>query len=202
MVERLEIGSGAARYGAACVLNRLGKNAGMAVNALARALEDRESIIRVQAAEALNKIAPDARPAVPALARALRDSQGVVRAEAAMALVKMGDAALPFLIESLRSGNRGPENDTFIMALWAVGAIGPRAIEALPILIAAAEDSHPGCRNFAIEAIGRMGPAARGAIPLLNQARLNDASVQVAESAARALNLIEAALAGEAKPER
>jgi hypothetical protein len=163
------------------------------VDALVRALKNFDSGTRRGAAEALKEMAPLARAAVRDLAAAMKDIDGGVRAEAAMALVEMSDIALPHLLAMLHSEDRGPENDTFIMALWAVGQIGPKALGALPVLLDTIEDGHRGCRNFAIEALGKMGRDALGAVRILWKIYFMDESNQVAETAARALKRIKRA---------
>jgi HEAT repeat protein len=92
-----------AKRRAILTLAELGPNSQAAVKALAEALKDPEGRVRFMAAAALERIGPGAEVAVPALLRALNDE--AAGNAAAESLVQIGKAAVPALLEVMRSGH-------------------------------------------------------------------------------------------------
>jgi HEAT repeat protein len=91
-----------AKRRAVLTLAGLGRHSPMAVRALADALRDPEGRVRFMAAAALGRIGPAAESAVPALLGALDDeSAGNAAADS---LLKIGRAAVPILLEVMKSG--------------------------------------------------------------------------------------------------
>jgi hypothetical protein len=91
-----------ARRRAVLTLAELGIRSAEAVRALADALHDRDDRVRRMAAAALGRIGPAAESAVPALLLALDDE--AAGNEAAESLVRIGRAAVPALLDAMRSG--------------------------------------------------------------------------------------------------
>jgi HEAT repeat protein len=111
-----------------------------------------------QLAEALSKCGPEARgEAVTILMQAIKDKrvQFVGNAISAMALFgPEAKPALPMLLDFARSDNPGSANN----ALFAIGNIGPAAIEAKPIAIAALNDGTPIMRWRAAYTLCQIDP--------------------------------------------
>ena len=76
-------------------------------------------------------------------------------------------------------------------AMKAIGALGPAALEALPVLVRATRDENEDVRYWAVDAIRRIGPPARTAAPALLVALAND-SRPVQQGARAALEAIGA----------
>jgi Protein kinase domain/HEAT repeats len=91
-----------ARRQAVLSLAELGPRSQTAVRALADALRDPDGRVRFMAAAALGRIGPAAEAAAPALLRALDDESA--GNEAAQSLFRIGTAAVPALLEVMRSG--------------------------------------------------------------------------------------------------
>ena len=79
------------------------------------------------------------------------------------ALSRMGTAAVPGLVEALRSNN--PE--VRAGAARALAMMGPPAADAIPALISALNDPNEVVRRYAIRALGRLGERAKEATPVL-----------------------------------
>jgi hypothetical protein len=102
---------------------------------LIRTLGDPDPVLRGMAALTLRDMGPAAAPALPALAAALRDTDTGVRMTAADAIARQGKAAAAVL-DALMAAARNPQEHVHVqrsLAL-ALGAIGPAASPAIPIL--------------------------------------------------------------------
>jgi hypothetical protein len=114
------------RRRAVLALADLGPRSTAAVRALADALQDPDGRVRLMAAAALGRIGPAAEPAIPALLRALDDESA--GDEAAESLVKIGKAAVPALLDVMRSGQESIRWHA-ATTLTRIGArLGPRAV--------------------------------------------------------------------------
>jgi serine/threonine protein kinase len=91
-----------ARRRSVLALAEVGPRSSEAVQALAQALADPDGRVRFMAAAALGRIGPAAQAAVPALLAALDDE--AAGNEAAESLVKIGKAAVPALLEMMKTG--------------------------------------------------------------------------------------------------
>jgi HEAT repeat protein len=121
-----------------------------AVNALAKALEDKDEGVRRVAAEALRKIGSDR--AIDALAKALEDKDEGVRRVAAEALRKIGsDRAVDALVKALEDEDKGVRR----VAAIALGETG--SDRAVDVLVKALEDKDEGVRRVAAIALGETG---------------------------------------------
>jgi HEAT repeat protein len=75
---------------------------------------------------------------------------------------------------------------------WALGQLGPEAVEAVPMLMEALKDEDAEVRTESAGALGRIGPAAEAAVPALLEA-LKDPDEGVRKSCASALDRIDPA---------
>jgi HEAT repeat protein len=177
-----------ARVHAACVLGRIGAPAlpGL-VDALARGGD--EARLAAAGLAAMGSLA------LPLLLRASEHADPPVRLEAAKGLERWrgraprsADDLARLLASSFPEARRG--------AAWALGAIGPGALEALSALTLVIEnrDESQDLRTAAIRAVGSIGPEAGPAVPAL-VACLEDPSAPVRRAAIQSLGEIGAAAA-------
>jgi HEAT repeat protein len=200
------------------VLSLMGSAAKDAVPALVRALQrDGYWCLQSQASEALCAIGPEARTAIPTLVEALKKPYSAPWA--ADVLGSIGPAAVPALIQELRTGDAhtrewaaealgqiGPAaaaaaphltgllHDLPPLRWWAaiaLTAIQPSSAALRPLIEALQAEYHPDVRHGAAEALGRMGDLAKSAIPLLKQA-LEDGARNVREAAHLAFQRLQA----------
>jgi HEAT repeat protein len=164
----------------------MGRDARPALDALIRALEDREPTdyvafssrgialffdslpqlpVGAAAAWALEKLGPLAMEAVPALVEALGSESVWISIAASRALGVMGPGAAPDLERALAD----PREDVRGLAAFALGRIGPGAGAAIPALRRCLTDESDYVRICAAEALGRMGPDAGEALPALRK---------------------------------
>jgi len=194
----------------------LGQVGAPAVPALARALEERQSLpVRIAAASGLARAGAAAATAVAALADCLRSADEVLRFHAAMALGKIGPAAVPALRGLLASGNpevRGAALDALgfagagasgaledVRALLASGGpsseaaayamikISGDASAGLPSLLAQLEAADERGRARIVERIGTLRKAAGGTTSQLTSSLSDDPAPDVRGAAALAL---------------
>ena len=133
-------------------LSLLGTRGSDAISALTVALNSDDELLRTVAALALKQMGPKAMDAIPALTEALKIeglywNQGVV--EALLAIAPRDPRTVSALAGSLRSKNRNNR----ILALWALGHIGPRAISICPALRYELERFAKGEENLSEEAM-------------------------------------------------
>jgi hypothetical protein len=79
------------------------------------------------------------------------------------ALGRIGPAAVPSLIETLKS----PDPTVRRKAVEVLGRMGPEAEPAVPDLIRLLDDADPEVRKAAARTLGRIGPPAEAAVPAL-----------------------------------
>jgi HEAT repeat protein len=79
------------------------------------------------------------------------------------ALGRIGPAAVPSLIETLKS----PDPAVRLKAIEVLGRMGSAAEPAVPDLIRLLEDTDPEVRKAAARTLGRIGPNAEAAVPAL-----------------------------------
>jgi hypothetical protein len=109
--------------------------ASLEVSALARSLASDDPFLRGLAAIALRDSGPSAAPALDALRTALRDPDVNVRTMAANAIAAIGSAARPAVSDLVAAASVANEDVQVLRAAAsALGAIGPEAVEAIPIL--------------------------------------------------------------------
>jgi HEAT repeat protein len=163
----LRAGGPAARAHAAHVLGEGGVQAPGIVPALAEALNDENYIVRRNAAASLARFGPQS-DAVAALLGALEDSEPLVRQEAARSLAQVRPATPEAVGPLLKAARAGPDPFTRVWAITALGRLGTRAKEAIPLLVALLQEgpaSGPADpRAAAVQALEEIGPAARPAL--------------------------------------
>jgi HEAT repeat protein len=150
--------------GAAVELGEAGKRA---VPALMQALVDKNVKVRRGAAGALRFIRPRAvrAGAVRALIKAVKDKDYEVRSNAVQALGMgpEGKPAVPILIKVLQE----EEDNRPVLASHAarsLGAIGPAASAAVPVLKNALRAEDSWLRAAVARALGQIGPASKIAV--------------------------------------
>jgi HEAT repeat protein len=154
-------------------LSAIGAGAATAVPALLRVLANDDPSIRCKAIEALGNIGLGASTAVPRLLDALTDEEVNVRASAAAALCQFFSERdlsyylrmYPQIVISLSISLQDPEHQVRRSAARALGAIAPRAKDAVPLLIRALDDCHPFVRETAVEELGDIGLIPQESVP-------------------------------------
>lgn len=162
------------------------------VEALLRALRDKEPSVRWNAAEALAGVGPRAVSAKPGLLAALEDPNDLVRLRAATALGKI-DPTAPAAVVRVLVDILEKEGLLASDAAIALGELGPVAAAAVPTLIKALRNSDKDERRWAADALGKMGPAATPAVPGLIEVLKKDAEPDARRNAAQALGELGAA---------
>ena len=125
------------------------------------------------ACEILAAIGPRAKAAVPMLISLIETTKpgDPMRAQVFRAIAAMGRAARPALPSLVKALTEEHERRSYMVdsAILAVGAVGPDAASAVPLIVEAAEKSpfSPGPRESALWAIGNIGPGAKSAIPFI-----------------------------------
>jgi len=168
------------------MLETLGSSAMPAVQALVKALTDRDRFVRWAAARTLGKLGPvELGTTVPGLAKLLADSDLDVRLTAASSLEHYGPAAraaVPELIQAVSAAD--PE--VRVATIRALGSIGPESRAAVPALRTALSDPDERVRQTSARALARLGPVAHDACDALRKA-LTDSSSEVRKAASDAL---------------
>ncbi len=166
LAEQLAASDVRIRRDASYFLEKLGPKAKPALPALIRALDDPDKQVWSNAVSALANLGPDAAEAVPALledldSRKSRASQRQSEREqtafrTAYALSRIGSAAIPPLIDALRS------DDTMLRAgaAKALGGMGPDARAAIPALLENLGHGDGAVTHEVADALGAIGPDA------------------------------------------
>jgi HEAT repeat protein len=161
------------------------------VTRLVALLDDDHAAVRSAAAMALATVEPgdeQADAVIDALIGRLGDPSLHVRGPAAQGLARFGPrakAAAGPLGEWFRTRRSG-----LGLAAEALGALGPEAAPAVPILIEAARDKQSETREYAIVALGQIGPGVEGVLPAL-RAAMADPDDRVRSRASEALAKID-----------
>jgi len=141
-------------------LVRIGKPA---MPALLEVFKDqsRDGLVRTRAVHIIGSIGADATEAIPDLIKALGEDS--IASSASTALGDMGKAALPSILEALKSEDK----ETQAGAARALGQMGPEAEEAIPILRRALKGFDIGFRVRAAKALIQLHPKDREALAAL-----------------------------------
>jgi HEAT repeat protein len=131
------------------------------VRVLAEALKDEEDGVSMEAARILGRLGPDAKDAVPALIETLKDGSGV-GGWAVEALREIGPVTIPAVLEVIKNSQKAEARASAIAVLWS---FGPKAREAIPVLIKALKDENWDVRGRSAWVLGTIGPEAESAIP-------------------------------------
>jgi len=167
------------------------------IDELTAQLDDPDPRVRLQAIQRLRDSGPEALPALPTLIRmpAQTDNQETAylysfRVYLAKALGRMGIAALP----ALKQASEHDDVNTRIVAVRALGEMGPPAHEAVPALIELTGAEDFDLRYWSYDTLGKIGPAAAEAVPvLIEQFRSGDSGIRnLAADALAAIGTSEA----------
>jgi HEAT repeat protein len=166
LTKALKDPDGLVRVAAALAVVQVDADTAGGLPVLIEALKDRDSKVRSAAALALGDIGPEAGAAVAALGRALEDEDLRVRWHCAQALGEIGAvAATDHLTKALK------DKTIRSAAAGALGALGPRARSAGPVLAASLKDADESYRWTLIGALARIGgPDAKAAVPFMIEA--------------------------------
>lgn len=167
LVAHLHSPDAGVRYYAAWGLGRLGPDAKDAYSPLTQSLRDKNGDVRRKAAWAVVQLKPDPAATIPLLVALFTDVDIDVREAAADATATFGKAAVPQLLVAVQAP--GPEVRR--IAIRAIGAIGPDAADAIPMLRALLLDPDSGLQEESAAALAQMG---KPAIPVLAAALKTD----------------------------
>jgi HEAT repeat protein len=166
------------RREAARALGAIGQRPAQVVPPLREVLQAESAEVREQAARALGSFPTAVKEAVPALIPLLKDVELFVRIGAAESMTRFGPGskdAVPAVLEALREtkpAERGPTVRLRCVLVQALGAIGPDAKAASPVLVAMLKDKDEGppVRQAAMQASVKLGPeAVREALPAFSE---------------------------------
>jgi HEAT repeat protein len=159
------------------------------IRALARALEDPKTEVRLAAVDALEMLGDEAAPASARLGWALTDPDRFVRWAAARTLGRMTPSKTDTaqVVKFLSAMLSDPDLDLRLMAAQSLERYGPAAKAAVPALARAAVTGDAEIRRAAIRALVGIGTDAEPAIPNIGAA-LENPDVRVRRAAADALS--------------
>jgi len=166
LLDMLEHSDANVRASAAGVLGYIGPVNDKIIPALAKAIGDENTRVRVQAGKSLARIGEKA---LPALKDALKSDNGNAHETAVRAIHLMeSDTAdtVPIYIEALQDSN----NMARVAAAQALGELGEKGYPAIPALIETLEDDDMWVRVIAARALANYGSAASEALPALVRA--------------------------------
>ncbi|MGK0362698.1 MAG: HEAT repeat protein [Bradymonadia bacterium] len=157
------------------------------VPALGALLGQVDSAVRSASLDALSTHGRYAAAHVQHIREALRgDPAPEVRVLAARALGRIGSGH-PMVVQDLIAASQEPQVEVRAAARRALGLLGPRAVAALPALVAGLVDHEDDeARAVAAWALGRVGEGAQPAVPALVKAT-RDLSIAVVEQAIAAV---------------
>lgn len=157
LIEKLQSGTPTERAFAAGTLGNIGPTAAEAVPALKQALDDSDPHVRNAVAQALEQIGPiNPFKELGELIRIIHTHEDPdVRASAYRNLANLAPVVVPVLIEQLSDEDYHER----LLAAGILGAMGPAAVEAVPALEQALNDSDPGVRETAAWALKQIDPA-------------------------------------------
>jgi HEAT repeat protein len=140
------------------------KHGTAAVPGLRKILHSGMPVARGHALAALAELGPDGREAIPGIATIMRSDDDVLGMQAALTLARLGPAAVPEILETLRSGSpRAAER-----AARAAERLGSAAKGASPLLVERLKKAGSAReKSVYVDALGTLGPAAADAVPAL-----------------------------------
>lgn len=191
------------RRQAALTLGRMGPLAREAIPSLVQQLDDAhdptadpELGTKRWALAALGLFGREARAVAPRLIELLQDEHSslITRLGCLEALSQIGSAAPDGIAAIWRELDRGllpdaspDDRQSALGAAEALGAIGPDAAAAVPILLHAVESEEPAFRQESIRSLGRIGPRARDAGDTLAVVLISDPEPSIRNLAAASL---------------
>jgi HEAT repeat protein len=169
----------------------LGSMGDDAIAALAAALADVQSPVRIRAAALLGRLGAESDAAKKALNRSVDDRGAAVRVAACEALLEIGDSG-DAVVGGLASALAAPDENVRRAAAAGLSKAGKDAKSAIPALVAALDDRDDEVREQAAATLSGLGVAA---LTALDDGTRSDSRIQRA-SAVRAL----ASLGKDAEP--
>jgi HEAT repeat protein len=137
-------------------------------------LQHPDPFMRSLAATALGRLGPAAREAIPALRQALGEKDGASRFHISIALAQIDLTADPRPIAIAIQALRDHDRDVRQQAAAFLGARGPDAAVAVPVLIQALQDQDSLLRVHAALALTYISPADASVAAPVVQAAVND----------------------------
>lgn len=169
---------------AAMVLNKAGASAHPAVKALARALDDKDNLVKFYCLQALGNLGTSARSAIPAVVKLLRAGEPTLARSAAGTLGKMGKDAVEPLCQVLLE-DENPQVRR--LSAVALALIGTQASSAAKALAKALFDDSFRVRRVAADALRLIEPDPKDVLDALVKALRDDRDADVCRGAAIAL---------------
>jgi HEAT repeat protein len=157
------------------------------IEEITKNISDNNAELRYESAEALGKLGPAAKSSLPLMRLRLQDRDKNVRLRAAFSIEKIDPSDrsfVPVLTAAMREGDG--------RTLLEVGALGPHAAWAVPVLSGLLSHESFKVRSLAAKALGSIGPAAISAKANLEALR-SDNNPTVQKAANDALSRIAAA---------
>jgi HEAT repeat protein len=152
-----------------------------ALPALAKAVKDESTTIRVDLARTLSRCGVDALPAVLTLAD---DSDAKVRAYALAGLARLKPPAARVLPILAKRAKDDPESMVRQSALRTLGSLGKEAVPAVRVALA---DKDPSVQKVAVRSLVMIGDDAKEAIPALKETAAKAENADVRGAAVTAL---------------
>lgn len=185
------------RWLAAASLPAIDPAGSVAVPALVAALRDPDEYVRLGAIESLGGMGPKAKEAIPPLIASIERGAGFGLAEEPAydrlsdaeiaALGRIGLASTEVMAVLFHHFKSHPgDASARVVAVRAMGELGPSARAGLPLIDEALHDLQPAVRCEAVEAVGHVSGVSAAAVSQLREA-LRDADGQVRSAAARTL---------------
>ena len=154
------------RAAAPAVIALFGAKAKPALPDLAEALRDKVVDVKLAAVLALGDLGPLAKDKAGDLLDLSKDKEFyLMEPFAGAALANLGEGAVPTLIKALPS--KVPERSR--LAIYALGAMGPKAAPAANELAKALQYDDPAMRTLAARALGKIGSEAKETVPQLEK---------------------------------
>jgi HEAT repeat protein len=138
-------------------IGKMGEYAQPVVGQLVTMYTDRKNpyptAVRDSALKAITSLGPVAKEAIPSLINCL-GVRGFVsdEFEIAKAFTSIGDAAVEPLVRNLKN----PDATVRFVTVRTLGALGPKAVQAIPALEMALQDEHERVRSDAVEALKKI----------------------------------------------
>lgn len=189
------------RREAILVIAAIGADAEEAGPTLVEALDDRDSSVQKNAALALRKLGPAmssraietlmkafkeyitfvpdilaefGAEAVPYLVAGIENGDDYTRIHSVETILKMGPVAAQAAPALIRLVTEHVGGETENRAIEALGNLGAKAKDAVPILMATAQSGTVDTKWRSVEALGDIGPEAKPAIPTLQSCQNSD----------------------------
>jgi HEAT repeat protein len=149
--------------------------------------KDSSKKVRLMAAIALGKIGNPTDDRVPALVGAFEDSDSDVRTGASQSIARLSEAAVPHLLESLKS-NKSSVRELTVDSLLGLGEKAKPAID--PLIELLRSDPDEGVRFRAAGALGAVGNASPQVLEALEMSVAGDKDETVRSHASGALRAL------------